>query len=244
MTVRPAPPTFLDRVASILDALEGSGRLTLSELTELTGIPRSTAHRILERLVRMRWLKRDGNDYELGARIMEIGSVALEQNRWCAAARPILHRLYLDTGYVVHFGMLDGPDVFYLDKVGGKLAIQVPTRPGGRSPARLSAIGKVLIAHGRIDRIGRSMSLTEAIEIRQSGVAHHSCPVGGGINVIAAPIKLRGRPCAGVSISGPSTHVKFTESCSAPVRRAAEDISRAMWRQSDAEVATAVSGGK
>ena len=49
-----APTAILDRVSLVLDAFDGPGRLTLAQVVRSTGLPRSSAHRMLERLVSMR----------------------------------------------------------------------------------------------------------------------------------------------------------------------------------------------
>ena len=55
--VEPATPTaVIDRISLVLDAFEGPGRLTLAQIVRRTGLPRSSAHRMLERLVQLRWL--------------------------------------------------------------------------------------------------------------------------------------------------------------------------------------------
>ncbi len=144
-----APTAILDRVSLVLDAFDGPGRLTLAQVVRSTGLPpRSSAHRMLERLVSMRWLRRDGRDYELGMRLVELGSLAVHQDRLHAAAMPLLHELYRVTGFVVHLGILDGPDVVYMEKIGGRLAAAVPTRVGGRRRAETTAIGQALLAFG------------------------------------------------------------------------------------------------
>ena len=45
------PSAVIDRVSLVLDAFDGPGRLTLAQIVRRTGLPRSSAHRMLERLV-------------------------------------------------------------------------------------------------------------------------------------------------------------------------------------------------
>ena len=50
--VEPSTPSaVIDRVSLVLDAFDGPGRLTLAQIVRRTGLPRSSAHRMLERLV-------------------------------------------------------------------------------------------------------------------------------------------------------------------------------------------------
>ena len=126
------PNSVLDRVSLVLDAFDGPGRLTLAQVVRRTGLPRSSAHRMLDRLVQLRWLRRQGRDYELGMRLVELGSLAVHQDRLHAAAMPFLHELHRMTGFVVHLGVLQGNDVVYLEKIGENLGKILPTRVGGR----------------------------------------------------------------------------------------------------------------
>src|SRR6202034_1086110 len=141
----------IDRIALVLDAFDGPGRLTLAQLVRRTGLPRSSAHRVLERLVQLRWLRRSGRDYELGMRLVELGSLAVHQDRLVRAAAPLLGELHRATGLVVHLAVLDGPDVVYLDKISDRALGATPTRVGGRQPAHCTAVGKAILAYSDRD---------------------------------------------------------------------------------------------
>src|ERR1700721_3954955 len=109
-TVGPAPPSaVIDRIALVLDAFDGPGRLTLAQIVRRTGLPRSSAHRMLDRLVQLRWLRRSGRDYELGMRLGELGSLAVHQDRRVRAAGPLLSELHRATGLVAPPAVRAGP---------------------------------------------------------------------------------------------------------------------------------------
>src|SRR5712672_2839578 len=121
-TLQPASPSaVIDRISLVLDAFDGPGRLTRAPIVRRTGLPRSSAHRMLERLVQLRWLRRSGRDYELGMRLVELGSLAVHQDRLHRAAQPFLHELHRATGLVVHLAVLDGSDVVYLQQIGNRM---------------------------------------------------------------------------------------------------------------------------
>ncbi len=48
------PSAVIDRISLVLDSFDGPGRLTLAQIVRRTGLPRSSAHRMLERLVALR----------------------------------------------------------------------------------------------------------------------------------------------------------------------------------------------
>lgn len=149
---------MLDRLDRILDVVEEAGFLTLSGVVERTGLARSTAHRLLTHLEHKRWLFRVGSNYELGPRLFDLGTKGVRNHWFYRSALPPLHRLYAQTGYVVHLAYLNGADVVYWDKLGpGRFGFAVPSRIGGRRPAHGTAVGKALLAaqpDGYIDSLG------------------------------------------------------------------------------------------
>jgi DNA-binding IclR family transcriptional regulator len=235
------PSAVIDRISLVLDAFDGPGRLTLAQIVRRTGLPRSSAHRMLERLVQLRWLRRSGRDYELGMRLVELGSLAVHQDRLVRAASPLLGQLHRATGLVVHLAVLDGPDVVYLDKIGDPLSAGLPTRVGGRQPAHCTAVGKAILAYcdARQDTavdlqvrktkysISTSSQLAvELAKVRAHGVAYEREESMLGFGCVAAPIGGLGEALAAVSVCGPMSHLKFDQRLAAPVRMTA----MAIWR--------------
>ena len=238
-----APSAVLDRVGLVLDAFDGAGRLTLAQIVRRTGLPRSSAHRMLERLVSMRWLHREGRDYTLGLRLMELGSLAVHQDRLHTTALPHLQELHRVTGFVVHLAVLDGDDLVYLEKLGGRLATAVPAgarrrarrayrrvggarhrrdRIGGRRPARSTALGKALLAYEGAPGVVYD-------GIREHGIAFEKEESLAGFGCIAVPVGPVGSAVAAVSLCGPLPHLRFDHRLTAPVRMAAT----AIWRKLD-----------
>ncbi len=110
------PTGTLQRAAVILDVFEGADRLNLSQIVAATGLPRTSVHRALEQLVALRWVYREGMDYQLGMRMIELGAAAAQQNALRRAALPSLRRLHQLTGCVVHLAVRDGSEAVYLEK--------------------------------------------------------------------------------------------------------------------------------
>jgi DNA-binding IclR family transcriptional regulator len=239
-TIEPATPTaVIDRISLVLDAFEGPGRLTLAQIVRRTGLPRSSAHRMLDRLVQLRWLRRSGRDYELGMRLVELGSLAVHQDRLVRAAGPLLAELHRATGLVVHLAVLDGPDVVYLEKVGDRMIGALPTRVGARQPAHCTAVGKAILAYSDEDAavdlqarktkysIASSSQLAvELAKVRAHGVAFEREESLPGFGCVAAPIGNPGEAVAAVSVCGPMNRMTFDQRLAAPVRMTAMGI----WR--------------
>jgi len=243
------PNAVIDRISLVLDAFEGPGRLSLAQVVRRTGLPRSSAHRMLERLVQLRWLRRHGRDYELGMKLVELGSLAVHQDRLHRAAQPFLHELHRATGLVVHLAVLDGADVVYLEKIAGGFGAAVPTRVGGRQPAHCTAVGKALLAFmdpKRLDDVDidllsrktrysistRRQLVEELTAIRARGVAYERAESVAGFGCVAAPIGdvgNSGEPIAAVSVCGPMDRMAFDHRLAGPVRTTALSI----WRNVD-----------
>lgn len=148
------PQSMIERMTLIMDRFEGPyGVLSLEDVVHRTGLPRSTAHRILDQLVRMRWLDHTPSGYRLGRRALGLGGRETSHGALRAAAAPVLHELALRTGLVVHLAVLDEAEVYYLDKLGGRPAAVVPSRVGGRAPAHCTALGKAMLARLEPERI-------------------------------------------------------------------------------------------
>lgn len=236
------PSAVIDRISLVLDAFEGPGRLTLAQIVRRTGLPRSSAHRMLERLVQLRWLRRSGRDYELGMRLVELGSLAMHQDRLVRAAKPLLGELHRATGLIVHLALLDGPDVVYLDKIGDRVSGGVPTRVGGRQPAHCTAVGKAILAYSNVHEpmdltvrktkytiTTASQLTTELSKVRAHGFSVDREESLAGLGCVAAPIGDPGDAIAAVSVCGPMNRMMFDHRLAAPLRTTA----MAIWRSVD-----------
>lgn len=155
MTVAPAaaterqrpPLSMVERMTLILDAFPSrSTRLTLEDVARVTHLPRSTAHRILDQLLKAGWLEHSSFGYGLGPRAVHLGGVVDDHAELRAAAAPRLHSLMIRTGLTVHLAVLVEGRIHYLDKLGARLAISVPSRVGGWAPAHCTALGRAMLA--------------------------------------------------------------------------------------------------
>ncbi|WP_067665223.1 IclR family transcriptional regulator [Nocardia miyunensis] len=228
VAARPIPVSMIERMTLILDAFDAATpALTLLEIVERTGLPRSTVHRILDQMIRLRWLAHTSGGYRLGMRTLELGGLTADHNEIRDAVGPLLHELAQRTGMVGHLGVLDGREVIYLDKIGGRLAAALPTRLGGRMPAHATALGKAMLAtleppiaesvvRARPARLtARTVCEPEAmrreldrVRLRQ-GVAIDHEEAMAGIACVAAPIRVRGAAPAALSLSGPADAMGF-----------------------------------
>ncbi|MFC7449069.1 IclR family transcriptional regulator [Rhodococcus daqingensis] len=241
-----SPVAVIDRVSILLEAFSDSERLTLSELSRRTGFPRSSTHRMLVQLVRLQWIRRCGQAYELGRKMFELGSLALHHDGLHRAALPIMHQLHATTGLVVHLGVLVGDDVLYLEKIGSRFTMALPSRVGGRQPATCTAIGKAMLASTGADPVAsisaragsptsHSISDPEQLRrelagIRERSVAHDRDEAVLGVSCVAAAIGDGQTTVGAISVCGPTDKIN-TSALVAPVRMGALATSRRITEQ-------------
>lgn len=214
------PPSMLERMTLIMECFTArAARRTLEDVSRATHLPRSTTHRILVDLVRLGWLAQTPEGYGLGSRPMSFGGDN-GHGRLREATAEALHDLALQTGMVVHLGVLVDAEVLYLDKVGGRFATQVPSRVGGRAPAHSTALGKAMLAwlppeqvdlelEGVIGRLtNRTINQMSTLHqelgrIRsRNGLAFERGECFPGVACVASAIRSPEGPVASVSLTG------------------------------------------
>lgn len=246
-TAREIPNSMVERMTAILDAFEGrAALLSLEDVADHAGLPRSTVHRILHQLVRLDWIEHTAVGYRLGRRALGLAGGDGGRSELRAAAAPVLHRLQLQTGLVVHLTVLEGGDSVYLDKVGGRFAGYVPSRVGGRLPAYTTAGGKAILAGlppetvdnlyypGRrncADRTGADVTALhrELGRIRQRrGLAFEYGEFVPGVSCVGAAVRGYDGPVAGISLCGDSRSARL-ERVAPLVAEAARAVSRTLF---------------
>jgi len=134
------------RVLSILAAFEHTASpRTLTEISHLSGLPQSTAHRLLGELEGWGAVQRDAQGrYQIGLRLWELGQHAGRRLR--DVARPYLQDLFGLTQETVHLAVRDGSEVLYIDRVYGSRRVPQASRVGGRLPLHATAVGRAILA--------------------------------------------------------------------------------------------------
>ncbi len=216
----------LDRAMRLLDVLAAqSEAITLKELSSRTGLHASTAHRILNDLVVGRYVERvDNGVYQLGMRLLELGSLVkgrLNVHEAALAGMRALHKL---TGQTVNLSIQQGDEIVYIDRAWSERSgMQVVRAIGGRAPLHLTSTGKLFLstADGRAIRAyamrtglaghtRNSLTDLEKLErelalVRRLGYARDNEELELGVKCIAAGIyDDTGKLVAGLSISAPA----------------------------------------
>jgi DNA-binding IclR family transcriptional regulator len=237
------PANVLGRAALILESFDGPTGLSLSELTRRTGLPKSTTHRLVAELVRLRLLDSDGRLITLGTRLAELAELVPRRNTLREAALPAMSDLRDATRLRVDLAVLEGVNTLLV----ASMDTPDPTAP--RRPATLaahaSAAGKALLAYSptsvvraRIDAglprltprtITTPGGLTRDLQnVRSSGVAFDREENIVGISSVASAVfGSRRRVTAAVAVTGRTARVDVDRLGTA-VHTAALALSRAL----------------
>lgn len=139
----------LMRGLDILKGLSAERRqATLSEVADLIGITRSSTYRLLYTLEHLGFVAYDASTktYGLGAQVLQLGYGYLAARDLVEVAMPHLVRLRDRTGWSAHLGELHGREVIYLARVATRRTVASTVHVGTRLPARLTAMGRVLLS--------------------------------------------------------------------------------------------------
>jgi IclR family transcriptional regulator, acetate operon repressor len=210
------PASVLTRILSILDAVKrANGTVSVTVIATATGIPKSTAARLVSELVSQRYLARDSDGVTLGLRLFELGARATMPRRLVAAAAPIMSQLAQHTGERVGLWVQQGVDMVSLAAAPGRLPM-LPTSAGMRSPALTTASGKAFLAFCEdqhvIDRVSAPLFAEEVehfqeelLSVRTSMLATDAGASYRGVLAVASPIISSDSSVIGaISVAGPA----------------------------------------
>jgi DNA-binding IclR family transcriptional regulator len=211
----------VEKALNLLEALGGGEPRRLGEIAAEAGVPKASAHRILQTLVTNGFLCSDSvGSYSAGPRLRVLAarlSAAPDGNEAIQAELEALSKV---TGETVHLAAHSGDSIFYTHKVPGSSAVQMASKVGMQMPLHTTAIGKCVLSGlddaalaGYIERVGlfpktehtltsAAALRTELDEIRLRGFATDDEENEKAIRCLAAPVRnSRGAVVSGVSVS-------------------------------------------
>ena len=200
----------IERALSVLDAFSRERRkLSLDELTRLTGLSKPTVFRILSTLQSHKFVLLDKGDgrYRLGSVFLALASSVLGSLNLGAITRPHLIELRNTAQATVLLGALLEDHLVYLDKTEGRGPVRLADDIGWRrDPPHFGMLGMTLMAflepseaqrllhefplapYTRKTMTDRSLFLERLGEIRRLGYALEFEEAIDGVWGVAAPV--------------------------------------------------------
>jgi DNA-binding IclR family transcriptional regulator len=215
----------IDRGLTVLTLL-AERPMTVRDLSERTGLPRSTVSRLLGALERFRLATRaDGGVFRLGTGTLTLAARWHHQSGMIVVATPHLERLVRATGETVQLAIPEGLHAVIAAYVESPRPIRLSYTPGARFPLHAGAHGKTLLAFAPdwvLDSVlaGDLRPVTprtitdvttlrrQLEEIRRQGYAESHEEVDTGAYALVAPIRAaEGEVIAAVGVSGPTARI-------------------------------------
>lgn len=239
----------LDRALGVLIAVARAGRSTLTDLSLSLGVPTATTHRILTTLQKHDFVAFDEErqDWMIGIEAYRTGATYLKHSDLSELGRPIMRLLMEKTGETANLAVPRGSEVVFIGQVETQNPVRAFFPPGTRTSMHASGTGKAILSVLSEQEVTR---LLLASGLKRFTANTHDTPgplfddlrltrARGwsfdreeryeGMSCIGSAIfDENRRPCAGVSISGPSIrfHADRVPELGAAVAHAAAEITR------------------
>jgi IclR family acetate operon transcriptional repressor len=218
---------------SVLEVVSLNPEATrMAEIIRGTGMTKPTAHRVVNMLLDMGFLERDGLDtgFIEGAGLVDLA------HRTLAAAAPrslrhsILQGISEQVGETVNYGVLSGSEVLYLDRVEAKWPLGLRFDAGSRVPAHCTAVGKLLLSRmpdSDLRALVESMPMSAytantitAVEpllstltnMRRDGIGTDDQEFMHGVVCVSVPVvDDNGRCFGGIAVSAPEARMTLNQ---------------------------------
>jgi len=214
----------IDRAATLVELVVRAGEpLTFTELSDESGLARSTTSRLLAALERTELLERDDNGAYVAGPLFALHAAL--HDPWPRVARlatPVLEDLRDRTGETVHLGVARGEAVIHIAQVDSTYLLGTRDWTQVQVPAHCSSLGKVLYAYdclavpsGPLEqrtentRADHAALYADLAEVRRRGYATAIDELELGLGAIAAPVEgLDGQIIAALGVSGPTSRLQ------------------------------------
>ena len=215
----------LDRALGVLSAIARADRMTLTDLSLAVGVPTATTHRILTTLQKRGFVTFDEErqDWLIGIEAFRTGSAFLKRRDLAEIGRPVMQLLMEQTGETANLAVPQGAEVVFIGQIETHNPIRAFFPPSTRTAMHASGTGKAILAELPQEQVRQLLTraglerftanthttpagLFEDLEaIRARGWSFDKEERHDGMSCIGSAIfDEYGKPCAGVSISGPS----------------------------------------
>lgn len=225
----PSAARSVDKALATVEVLlRATAPASARDIAERAGVNRTTAHRLLNALIRRGWAEKvpGTSGYRLNLRFLALAQLALQGRDFMGEVRPIMERLSDVSREAVHLGVLDGFEVVHVDKVDSPEMVGVASKVGTRAVPHVTALGKALLAAGPDEMVAAYIAHARVLappfrlsdedrlradlrRVRERGFSLDDEESSAGIRCLGVPILgADGAPLFALSITGPSA--RFT----------------------------------
>ncbi|WP_232698787.1 IclR family transcriptional regulator [Brevibacillus daliensis] len=227
--------------------------LTLKQLVDLSGKPKTSVHRMVGSLEEMGILQKDAEGrYRLGLLLLQLGQLVYDRLDICQIALPTMDELRNEVGEAVNLIMKDGQDALYVEKLDTPHPVRLYTKKGRRAPLYAGACSRIILSFLPEEERAAYMNHVELIPIASGTITdkaqlaslvassrEHYYTISfselekGTVSVAAPILDHLGNMVAGLSVAGPESRFQSEKlgNLINKTRDAAEHISRLLGYQ-------------
>jgi DNA-binding IclR family transcriptional regulator len=214
----------IERAFAILEEIARSREgISLANLSSRVGLHNSTTFHLVKTMVSLGYVRQlMDKRYRVGRPLFVLAANALDDVEMVSLAMPILEDLSRETGEAGHFAVRMGDSVVVMARTGGSGAFQLAERMGIVRPAHCTALGKVILAALRPEKLDlfleraelrafTAKTITDVAalrreldEVRRAGIAFDDGEFDAELRCVGVPVKdFSGRLIGAIGISGP-----------------------------------------
>jgi len=212
---------------TIVDALQDLGGGRVTEVADRADLSKSTAHKHLNTLLDHGYVVKDGDDYRLSFRFLDVGGHVRSQFPGANVIKPKIQELAEKTGEVAQCITEERGKAVVLYREAGRNGVPTRTRTGKILSLHQTASGKAILSQfpeERVEKIVDRHGLPRATEstitdreelfeelaaIRERGIAHSYGESTRGLYAVAAPMMAPDDTVLGACVvSGPSHRMR------------------------------------
>jgi IclR family transcriptional regulator, KDG regulon repressor len=220
----------------------------LAELSKRVGLHNSTAFHLIRTMVTLGYIRqvKETKRYRVGRPLFALAASSLDEIEMVGLATPVLEDLSQQTGETGHFAVRMGDTVMIIARTSSPGAFQLADRVGVIRPAHCTALGKVMLAALRPDRLEQFLARSELkaftpksitdvdrlrreiAEVRRNGIAFDDGEFDPEVRCCAVPVKdFTGLVIGAIGISGPiwRLSIQVLQSHARTIRSAADRLS-------------------
>jgi IclR family pca regulon transcriptional regulator len=217
------PRDFVGSVRHALEVLRAFDRdhaqMTLSAVSERTGMTRAGARRYLLTLEHLGYISKDDRLFRLTAKVLDLGFAFLSTMPLADLSRPYLQRITQETGEIAGLAVLDRADIIHIAGSSVERMLAPTLTIGRRFNALYASSGRVIAAFMDPTEVDNLLKSTETMPltphslktkeeiraelklIQRQGYAIVDQEVEEGVRSIAVPVRNQsGAPLAAVTV--------------------------------------------
>lgn len=220
------PVRTAEKTLDIIDQLKEQEGGRLTDLAEALDMGPSAVHNHLSTLMEHGYVVKEGEEYRLSLKFLELGGFTRNQVDLFKVAEPEIERLAEQTGELVNLMTEERGMGVYLKRSKGQDALDLDTYAGMRVHLHTTALGKAILAHlptERLDEIidfhglpahtEKTISTREELDatlerVRERGYAIDNGERLKGLRCVAAPVMQDDSTVLGsISVSAPANRL-------------------------------------